>query len=397
MATFLLLWNPAKWTWLAFNEGVVADQVGRDLGFDESWSTGTRKHGIVPGDRLFLLKTGAQPRGVIAAGVATSEIELAPHWSERGPEDLAPYVDVTWTELADVADPLPYSRLRETASRLPPRIFGGGVGFDEETATIVESLWASHDHLGTHRPSVAVHGRIVTHQSVLRVLRECEALGEEQFLAKYGLEHSRRFWLEHEGRRYESQAMLSVAAGLEWSDLSAEESTTMLLRRLGFAAGEDPSDASGVSTSARRPDFVPRDARVQVAPAAGATLDPDASGRGLRAHRKLENWLASRAAADGLLPQDPDTTDPPFDLCWEDAGHLTVVEVKSITWANETSQLRLGLGQVLEYAQILRTRGPVRPVLFVEQAPSAQHWASVCESAGVQLWWPDNLPMSLRG
>lgn len=396
MATFLLLWNPEKWAWPALDQGVVADRIRLDLGYDEPWTTGTRARGIVPGDRVFLLKTGAEPRGLIAAGLVTSEIYLAPHWDARR-QGLVPHVDVRWTEVAGSSGPLPYPRLREAVPDLPRLVVGGGVFLDETTASAVESQWTAHSVTAAPGPSVSVRGRSVTRQAVLRVLREYAALGQEQFLGRHGFQPSRRYWLQHEGRLYESKAVLCVAAGLRSAEFSGGRATTLPLERLGFTIVEPAiGDPAGPATELR-PPFTPRDSRVQVSPGIASTADPDVSGRGLRAHRELENWLARTAASAGLHPEDPSLTDPPFDLAWRDGDELTVVEVKSITSGNETSQLRLGLGQILEYACMLRGVTSVRPVLFVERAPSADHWEAVCQSAGVELWWPGTAKTRIGG
>jgi hypothetical protein len=42
-----------------------------------------------------------------------------------------------------------------------------------------------------------------------------------------------------------------------------------------------------------------------------------------------------------------------FDLAWQIGRTLFVAQVKSLTLRNEEKQLRLGLGQVLRYADLL--------------------------------------------
>jgi hypothetical protein len=79
-----------------------------------------------------------------------------------------------------------------------------------------------------------------------------------------------------------------------------------------------------------------------------------------------------------------------FDLAWIDGSSLYVAEVKSLTVANETSQLRLGLGQVLHYQSLLRATVPdVRAVLAVERQPGDPKWQALCSEHGVLLVWPD--------
>jgi hypothetical protein len=56
---------------------------------------------------------------------------------------------------------------------------------------------------------------------------------------------------------------------------------------------------------------------------------------------------------------------------------------------NEEKQLRLGLGQVLRYADQLSHTGTVVPVLVAERRPTDCSWEQLCERLGVILAWPD--------
>ena len=70
-------------------------------------------------------------------------------------------------------------------------------------------------------------------------------------------------------------------------------------------------------------------------------------------------------------------------------GTLVVAEVKSLTPANEEQQLRLSLGQVLRYRQILRrTHRRVDAVLMLESDPTDRSWINLSEKVAVSLRWP---------
>jgi hypothetical protein len=94
-------------------------------------------------------------------------------------------------------------------------------------------------------------------------------------------------------------------------------------------------------------------------------------------------WLSER----GLIPLSP-TGSPNDDLAWQDGHRFFVAEVKSLTATNETQQLRLGLGQVLDYRAMLARRSEVVPVLAVEREPSDRRWVRLCRDMGVVLTWP---------
>jgi hypothetical protein len=108
---------------------------------------------------------------------------------------------------------------------------------------------------------------------------------------------------------------------------------------------------------------MPQVARTQQRPA----------GRGLRAHNRLQNRLSDLVEAAGFTPIDPESPiDPAFDLAWFDGPTMFVVEVKSCTQDNQTQQLRLGIGQVLDY----------------EQQPADPRWSGLAQRHGIRLIWP---------
>lgn len=70
-----------------------------------------------------------------------------------------------------------------------------------------------------------------------------------------------------------------------------------------------------------------------------------------------------------------------------------MAELKSLTGANEAQQIRLGLGQVLDYAFSVAAAGLidtrlVQPVLVLEREPGDDRWAALAESLRVILTWP---------
>jgi hypothetical protein len=123
--------------------------------------------------------------------------------------------------------------------------------------------------------------------------------------------------------------------------------------------------------------------------AASSLSDPDLVGRGHRAHKHTRNALAMYLKSLGIQPLDPTPFDPPFDLAWRNGGALYVAEVKSITRENEEHQLRLGLGQLLRYCQLLRKRVEgIVPVLAPELKPRDPEWHQLCKELNIRLVFP---------
>lgn len=118
-------------------------------------------------------------------------------------------------------------------------------------------------------------------------------------------------------------------------------------------------------------------------------VDPDEVDRSSGAHARVQNALATWLTGRQLEPLSWAGGLAEFDLAWLDGATLYVAEVKSVTDANETRQLRLGLGQVLHYQALLRATVPdVRAVLAVERPPTDLNWVALCAAHGVALVWP---------
>jgi hypothetical protein len=118
-------------------------------------------------------------------------------------------------------------------------------------------------------------------------------------------------------------------------------------------------------------------------------IDPTLVERAIRGHAVTQNRLANHLKSTGIDPRSPKSNEPNFDIAWEVAGRVFVAEVKSVTEKNEEKQLRLGLGQILRYADQLRHGGTVVPVLVAERRPKDCSWEQLCDRVGVLLVWPD--------
>ena len=118
---------------------------------------------------------------------------------------------------------------------------------------------------------------------------------------------------------------------------------TNLLRRLASEPYPEPH-----FETYRRADETRR-----AAPREPFPVDPEAVDRALQVHAALQNSFADWLSDHDLEPRSPRTGDPDFDLAWTHDERLVVGEVKSLP-ARELHQLRLALGQVLDYRQQLR-------------------------------------------
>jgi len=111
--------------------------------------------------------------------------------------------------------------------------------------------------------------------------------------------------------------------------------------------------------------------------------DPQAVDRGLRGHARTQNALAAWLRGQGITPRPAGKVN--FDLAWEVGGEVYVAEIKSLHRVTERNQLRLGLGEVIDFSFRL---GGARRVLAVEREPTDDAWMAICESVDVRLAWP---------
>ncbi|MDH4119461.1 MAG: hypothetical protein OEW30_18920 [Acidimicrobiia bacterium] len=138
--------------------------------------------------------------------------------------------------------------------------------------------------------------------------------------------------------------------------------------------------------------YVPVDESSGIESISASAVDPDIVDRGVKGHKAIQNAVARYLDEHGVRPQRPGPGDPGFDLGWWSAGTFFVCEVKSLTHANETGQMRLGIGQVLDYAHTIRAAGhEVQAVLAVESAPTSEKWDDLCTTLGILLVRPGAL------
>jgi 5-methylcytosine-specific restriction enzyme A len=105
MATFLLLWNPRRWLWDDLAEMSRSARLRGSA--DGRWSCapvdsdrhfGNNRH-IAVGDRVFLLRVGVEPRGIMASGAVTQGSYPVPHWDEHKPGRVTQCIDIRWDAL----------------------------------------------------------------------------------------------------------------------------------------------------------------------------------------------------------------------------------------------------------------------------------------------------------
>lgn len=128
------------------------------------------------------------------------------------------------------------------------------------------------------------------------------------------------------------------------------------------------------------------------------TIDLAGLDAGTAAHEATVAALVEHLKKQGVTACGPARRAPKFDIGWSSGTSVFVGEVKSLTSTNQDQQIRLGLGQVLDYtyqmdaAHTVRRRNKVKPVLILEQAPAHPRWFDLTRSVGVLLTYGPSFP-----
>jgi 5-methylcytosine-specific restriction enzyme A len=145
MNTYLITWNSHRWFWSPEARQAAVDGIERGERVFERWSCGNRK-AMPIGSRVFLLKQGPEPRGLVASGYCTTQVFQEAHWdpeiAARGGETN--YIEFEYDHLlAHDDDPLP---VRDIAvpdlRRVNWSTQASGIQIDPAAAVVLEQLWA---------------------------------------------------------------------------------------------------------------------------------------------------------------------------------------------------------------------------------------------------------------
>jgi hypothetical protein len=118
------------------------------------------------------------------------------------------------------------------------------------------------------------------------------------------------------------------------------------------------------------------------------TKDPAKLERALMTHIDTQNQISDIISGKGFKPLSPGKgKKPDYDIAWKSYKNFWIVEVKSLPNGGETSQLRIGLGQLLHYKEQLRKKYPkltIRTVLALEKRPEFEEmWRSICDDSNI--------------
>ncbi|MBM2815957.1 MAG: endonuclease [Ignavibacteria bacterium] len=166
MATYLLVWNPNVYYWE--NIDSIISNIQQNGYSQFGWRCGRRKS-IINGDRLFLVRLGQEPKGIVASGNAipsslsslnfdnTSNVVYQDDNWDPNNSNEANYVNILWDSLInpELNEILTLSILNENFPNQFWTPQGGGIVISEDVAIELEIIW--NDFVGKNKSTIYVY------------------------------------------------------------------------------------------------------------------------------------------------------------------------------------------------------------------------------------------------
>ena len=139
MKTYLVAWNPRKWEWKTIVADVKTTRNNEFFRFD--WGCGMSKS-ILPGDRIFMMKLGTEPKGIMASGFAATKPYRSVHWGDE--RRMTNYILVDFDMLLNPDKepilPLDLLKVGNMAKQIwTPQV--SGISIKPKAAEELEGLW----------------------------------------------------------------------------------------------------------------------------------------------------------------------------------------------------------------------------------------------------------------
>lgn len=142
MKAWLITHNPDNWTWPDLENKIKKVQNGEKI--VESWTCGSKK--VALGDRVFLMRTGKQGRGIVGAGHCIKESYDSPHYDpEKASSGVTTaHIDVEFDWIIDIENAryIQQDALKEKFSEQEWSPMGSGIAIKDDYSYGLELEWA---------------------------------------------------------------------------------------------------------------------------------------------------------------------------------------------------------------------------------------------------------------
>lgn len=141
--SWLLSWNPTKWNWSTLSEDRAKTQSGHPV--THSWRCAST--GPCEGDHVYLVRTGVDPRGIVAFGTVSRTPYEAEHYDAQKAEagETARFIDVDFSDVRDAQiDPIvPIELLQKEASEQTWNPQSSGIEIKPKASRVLARLWSA--------------------------------------------------------------------------------------------------------------------------------------------------------------------------------------------------------------------------------------------------------------
>lgn len=180
--------------------------------------------------------------------------------------------------------------------------------------------------------------QLTDREAVLRAIREFDELGREQFLEKHGFGPARRYFVVHEGRRYDSKALAGVAYSYQFPQRD-------LLRASEFSGGEGSVGKVfgnlGFEVIDQFEGQIADDLRKSLEEILRSYIEVRAGGKFGKAH---PIWSVFEEAAESIRSLAPVATRPHLKVSWSAGqGAWSRVPMVALMDERETSSTQDGV------------------------------------------------------
>ncbi len=138
--TYLLAWNPKRWSWNDIDDNIDKHiQEVNEKGFSRHRWTCGKNRSISKGDRIFLIKLGEEPKGIVASGIVERESYEDEHLFKLYGRSL--YVDIKFDVLSK--EPIiSIDFLKKMSEKFSWSTRVSGIKIQEPVAKDLEAEWS---------------------------------------------------------------------------------------------------------------------------------------------------------------------------------------------------------------------------------------------------------------
>lgn len=146
MKTWLLTWNIERWPWDDSINGYkeLINDIEQEGHTFCKWTCGVNKS-IQKGDRIFLIKLGDMPKGIVASGYAATAVFEGTHWNEEKVElgKKARRIFVDFDKILDYESDriLNFEELHQISDTFHWSSQSSGIEIPEVVARKIEEKW----------------------------------------------------------------------------------------------------------------------------------------------------------------------------------------------------------------------------------------------------------------